>query len=106
MKEYGLYIDGRWTAAAGGDTFQSINPATGEVLAVFAAGDAGDVEKAVQAASKTGPKWRNFPAPKRGEILLEAAAIMRKRTEELGSLVSREMGKVISEGKGEDELVY
>jgi acyl-CoA reductase-like NAD-dependent aldehyde dehydrogenase len=36
MKEYGLYINGRWTDAAGGHTFQSINPATGEILAVFA----------------------------------------------------------------------
>ena len=101
MKEYGLYIDGRWTDAAGGDTFQSINPATGEVLAVFAAGDVEDVEKAVQAASQAKPTWRNFPGPKRGEILLEAAAIMRKRKNELGALVSREMGKVISEGKGD-----
>jgi acyl-CoA reductase-like NAD-dependent aldehyde dehydrogenase len=101
MKEYGLYIDGRWTAAAGGRTFQTISPTTGEVLSVFAAGDESDVEKAVQAASKARPNWRNLPAPKRGDILLEAAAIMRKRKDELGTLVSREMGKVIAEGKGD-----
>jgi acyl-CoA reductase-like NAD-dependent aldehyde dehydrogenase len=101
MKDYGLYIDGQWVPSESGRTFETTNPSTGEVLATFAEGDRNDVEKSVQAASKAFVKWRAFPAPKRGEILLKAASIMRRRKEELGKLVSREMGKIISEGKGD-----
>jgi len=101
MNEYGLYIDGQWTAAASGRTFQSISPTSGEILATFAEGDGNDVEKAVQAAANARKQWQFFPAPKRGEILLEAATNMRKQKKELGEMVSREMGKVISEGKGD-----
>jgi len=101
MKEYGLYIDGQWVPSTSGRTFQTRSPATGEVLAAFAEGDREDVGKAVKAASKARLKWRLLPAPKRGEILLKAASIMRRRKEDLGKLVTREMGKVISEGKGD-----
>ena len=101
MKKYGLYIDGQWVPSTSGRTFESKSPTTGEVLATFAEGDREDVEKAVKAAFKARLKWRTFPAPKRGEILLKTASIMRRRKEELGTLVSREMGKVISEGKGD-----
>ena len=101
VKEYGLYINGQWVGSESGHTFQTTNPATGEVLATFAEGNGDDVEKAVKAASEAKSKWRAFPAPKRGEILLKTAAIMRSRKEELGRLATREMGKVLSEGKGD-----
>jgi acyl-CoA reductase-like NAD-dependent aldehyde dehydrogenase len=101
MKEYALYIDGQWVPSASGRTFETLSPTTGEVLASLAEGDREDVEKAVKAAFKARFKWRAFPAPKRAEILLRAASIMRRRKEGLGKLVSREMGKVISEGKGD-----
>jgi acyl-CoA reductase-like NAD-dependent aldehyde dehydrogenase len=101
MQKYGLYIDGRWTPAVSGRTFQTVNPATGVILADFAAGDGEDVAKAVQAAARAKQSWRDFPAPYRGEILLKAAAIMRERKDELGKTATREMGKVIAEGKGD-----
>jgi acyl-CoA reductase-like NAD-dependent aldehyde dehydrogenase len=101
MKEYGLYINGEWVKASGGKTFETRNPATGESLALFPQGTREDVVKAIEAAQKAFPRWRRFPPPKRGEILLRAAAVMRRRKEELGSLVTREMGKVIAEGKGD-----
>ena len=101
MNEYGLYIDGQWVPSSSGRPFETRNPATGEILASFAEGTQKDVEKAVEAASRAQPAWRSFPAPKRGEILLKAAGIMRNRKDELGELVSREMGKVIAEGKGD-----
>jgi len=101
MKEYGLYIDGRWVPSASGRSFATTSPATGEVLATFGEGGREDVEKAFKAASKARMKWRSFPAPKRGQILLNAASIMARRKEELGALVTREMGKVIAEGKGD-----
>lgn len=101
MKKFGLYMNGLWIPSSSGRRFESINPATGEILATFSEGTGKDVERAVEAASDAQPIWRGFPAPKRGEILLKAAWIMRNRKDELGELVSREMGKVISEGKGD-----
>jgi aldehyde dehydrogenase (NAD+) len=101
MKEYGLYTDGEWAPASSGRVFETRNPATGEILGTFAEGTEEDVEAAVAAASRAQSAWRKFPAPKRGEILLKAARVMRSRKAELGELVSREMGKVIAEGKGD-----
>jgi acyl-CoA reductase-like NAD-dependent aldehyde dehydrogenase len=101
MNEYGLCIDGQWVPSSSGRSFETRNPATGEILATFAEGSQEDVEKAVEAASRAQSAWQNLPAPKRGEILLKAAWIMRNRKTELGELVSREMGKVIAEGKGD-----
>ena len=101
MKEFGLYIDGRWMPSSSGRSFKSINPATGETLATFPEGTGKDVERAVEAAFEAQASWKKFSAPGRGEILSKAAWIMRNRKDELGELVSREMGKVISEGKGD-----
>ena len=101
MKEYGLYIGGQWMSPSGRRSFTTSNPATGEILAKFAQGTEEDTEKAVEAARKAQSTWRNVSPPKRGEILLKTAQIMRNRKDELGELVSREMGKVIAEGKGD-----
>ncbi len=101
MKEYGLYINGEWVKSRSGRTFETKNPATGETLASLQEGSREDVLQAIEAARNRLPMWRKFPAPKRGEILLRAAAIMRERKEELGAMVTREMGKVIAEGKGD-----
>ncbi len=101
MKEYGHYINGEWTKPGIGRTFESKDPATGSALAEFAKGSETDVSRAVEAAEKAFPEWKRYPAPKRGEILLRAASIMRERKDALGELVTREMGKVIAEGKGD-----
>jgi aldehyde dehydrogenase (NAD+) len=101
MKEYGLYINGEWTESVGGEIFESNNPTTGESLGTFAKGNKEDVNKAINAAEKAFPAWKRYPPPKRGEIILKAASILRDRKEELGELVTKEMGKVINEGKGD-----
>jgi aldehyde dehydrogenase (NAD+) len=101
MKNYGLYINGEWIKSASEKIFATKNPANGETLANFPEGTQKDVAKAIEAAEKAFPKWKRFPPPKRGEILLKAAAMMRARKEELGELVTKEMGKVIAEGKGD-----
>jgi len=100
MEEYGLYINGKWITSRP-EKFESKNPANGEVLATFTRGSGKDIERAVDAAEKAFQKWKRFPAPKRGEILLRAAGILRERKEDLGRLVTKEMGKVLSEGKGD-----
>ena len=101
MRECGLFINGTWTAASSRDTFETTNPATGEVLARCAAGNEEDVVKAADAAAKSFGDWKRFPAPKRGEIILKAASILRQRKKSLGEMVTREMGKVIAEGEGD-----
>ena len=101
MKEYGIYINGDWVESTSGEKFETKNPTTGEILAAFPKGTKEDVIKAIDAAEKALPQWKECPAPKRGEILLKAASIARKRKEELGEIVTKEMGKVIAEGKGE-----
>ena len=98
---YGLFIDGRWVTPPGAGTFHTTNPATGETLATFVAGRAVDVDAAVTAAAKAFPGWKATPAPKRGEILLRAGEILKARKEEVGRIVTQEMGKVISEGRGD-----
>lgn len=101
MKKYGLHINGEWIESASRETFKTRNPATGETLARFARGTKEDVSKAVDASEKAFVEWKRYPAPKRGEIILKAASILRDRKEELGELVTKEMGKVIAEGKGD-----
>jgi alpha-ketoglutaric semialdehyde dehydrogenase len=99
--EYGLYIDGGWVTPPKAKRFETINPATRAVEGSFVAGTPDDARRAVAAAAKAFPGWRDTPAPKRGELLLETAHRMKHAKEELGRTVTREMGKVISEGLGD-----
>jgi acyl-CoA reductase-like NAD-dependent aldehyde dehydrogenase len=101
IKTYGHYIGGQWIASESGQWFETKNPTTGDVLARFPKGTRADVHKAIDAAEAAYPAWRKMPPPKRGVILLRAAQIMRARKDELGALVSSEMGKVIAEGRGD-----
>jgi len=101
VEEFGHFIDGRWVVPPGAKRFQTVNPATGAPVGSFVAGTAVDVEKAVAAAATAFPAWRDTPAPKRGDILLEVARRMREAKPELGRIVTQEMGKVISEGLGD-----
>ncbi len=101
MQQYGLFIGGKWTVPARAKRFETVNPTTRESVASFVAGTTEDVDRAVTSAAKAFPAWRDTPAPRRGEILLAAAQEMKRRKDELGRLVTTEMGKVISEGLGD-----
>jgi aldehyde dehydrogenase (NAD+) len=79
-----------------------VNPAdTGEVLGLFADSGPEDVELAVAAARDASPAWKALPAPKRGEILYRAAEILVRRKEEFSRDMTREMGKVLDETRGD-----
>ncbi len=99
--EHGLYIGGKWVSPSGAERFATMNPTNGETLASFVAASPQDVEAAVAAAHGAYRMWRDTPAPRRGEILLAAAERFRQRKEELARTVTREMGKVIAEGRGD-----
>jgi acyl-CoA reductase-like NAD-dependent aldehyde dehydrogenase len=99
---YGNFIGGEWRPAVSGRTFESRNPADArEVIGLFAASDAADVAAAVRAAETAYPGWRGTPAPKRGEILYRFGALLAERKEELARAMSREMGKVLPEARGD-----
>lgn len=96
------YINGKWVDSITGRTFESRNPANwDEVVAVFPASGPEDVERAVQAAKEAYPKWKKVPVPKRAEIMRRVAEILLERKEELARLMTREMGKVLKEAKGD-----
>jgi len=95
------YIAGRWQPARSGATFESVDPATGEVLGVCARSGIEDVAEAVAAAKDAYPRWRRVPAPRRAEILFRAAEILVRRKEELAQLMTREMGKILLESRGD-----
>ncbi|MEK6988395.1 MAG: aldehyde dehydrogenase family protein [Candidatus Thermoplasmatota archaeon] len=100
VQEYGLFINGKWRKSEG-KRFETRNPATGEALATFPSATKDEVDLAVKAAKDAFEKWRKTPAPRRGELLLEAARVMKQRKEELGRVVTTEMGKIIAEGRGD-----
>src|SRR5579862_3337460 len=93
------YIDGRYADAASGATFDSINPATGKLLARVAAGDQEDINRAVISARTAFRKgvWAQQPPAKRKRILQRFAELVLKHTEELALLETLDMGKPISD---------
>jgi len=96
------YINGKWTESKSKETFRSINPANKEeVIGIVSRSGREDVDEAVKAAREAYEGWRLTPAPRRGEILFRAAEIFLKNKGALGSMVTREMGKVLSEGLGD-----
>ncbi len=93
------FIDGRYLDAASGATFDSINPATGKLLARVAAGDEEDINRAVTSARAAFRKgsWSNLAPAKRKRILLRFAELIREHTEELALLETLNMGKPIAD---------
>jgi acyl-CoA reductase-like NAD-dependent aldehyde dehydrogenase len=96
------YIDGKWVGAKSGKTFQNSNPANRhDLVGLFPASSLEDVNDAVQAAKKAFAHWRLVPAPKRGEILYRVGELLRRHKEEIARGMTREMGKVLKETRGD-----
>ncbi|OGF55581.1 MAG: aldehyde dehydrogenase [Candidatus Fraserbacteria bacterium RBG_16_55_9] len=99
---YKNWIGGKWVEAKSGKYFSSTNPADpADVLGEFPRSDRHDVETAVKAADRAFAEWSRVPAPKRGELLFEVAKLLKERKEELSQLMTREMGKVLKEARGD-----
>src|SRR6266849_3636250 len=95
------FIDGRWVDSTSGQAFEDLDPATSEVIATATKSTTADVDKAVEGAHRAADAWRLYPAPKRGEILYRAGEIMLKRKDDLAREMTREMGKVLAESRGD-----
>jgi aldehyde dehydrogenase (NAD+) len=97
--EFHNYINGKWIK--GKNTFQTINPANEELVADIAQAELSDVDAAVDAAKMAFNSWRLTPAPIRGEMLFKVGDILKWKKEELAQLLTRDMGKVIAEARGD-----
>ncbi len=96
------FIGGRWVPAKSGRTFPDRNPANqDDVIGEFPSSGPEDVDAAVQAAKKAFPAWRKVPAPRRGELLFRTGEILTRRKEEIARAMTREMGKVLKEARGD-----
>jgi alpha-ketoglutaric semialdehyde dehydrogenase len=100
--EYRNLIGGEWLPARSGKTFENVNPADhSDVVGEFPASGAEDVALAVAAARKAFATWRLVPAPKRAEILFRAGGLLQQRKEQYARDMTREMGKVLAETRGD-----
>src|SRR5262249_29070230 len=82
------------------ESFQSLNPSTGEVIETFRRSSPSDVDRAVDAALEAWQSWRLVPAPERGNILFRFAQLPEQHKPEVSDRMTREMGKVKAEAGG------
>jgi len=101
-KVYKNYINGEWVEARSGKALENRNPAnTGELVGMFPLSSEEDTTLAIDAAKAAYDKWRLTPAPKRAEILFRAAELLVQRKEDFARDMTREMGKVLAETRGD-----
>ncbi|MFA1611663.1 aldehyde dehydrogenase family protein [Halobellus rubicundus] len=95
-----MYIGGEWQAAASGETFDTLDPTTGEVLASVARGGAEDVDRAVEAAWEAfDEEWADTTESERQAVLLEIADRVEEHAEELAKLETLDNGKTLMEAR-------
>ena len=96
------FINGEWVESRSGKAYENRNPANqDELVGMFVSSTAEDVNAAVEAAKEAYKTWRLVPAPKRAEILYRTAELLLQRKEELSKDMTREMGKVLAETRGD-----
>jgi alpha-ketoglutaric semialdehyde dehydrogenase len=101
-KVFKNFINGEWVEARGGKAIENRNPANrDELVGIFPASTNEDVTLAVEAAKSAYNKWRLTPAPRRAEILFRAAEILVARKEDYARDMTREMGKILAETRGD-----
>ncbi len=96
------FIGGKWQPAKSNETFEDRSPSdTRKMIGRFPRSGAADVDAAVAAAKKAFESWRLVPAPDRGNLLRRCADVLTQRKEELSHLMAREMGKLLTEARGD-----
>src|SRR2546429_9165444 len=99
---YHNFIDGEWGPSVSGHVFENRNPAsTDDLIGVFQRSNAHDVQRAIDAARRSFEHWRLVPAPRRAELLFRAAHLLAERKEALARDMTREMGKILDETRGD-----
>ncbi len=101
-KKFQNFINGKWVDAKSGRTFENRNPANwDEIVGIFPKSGKEDVDEAVSVARKAFEMWRLVPAPKRGDIMRKVGDLMVAKKEEIARQMTREMGKVLAETRGD-----
>jgi 1-pyrroline dehydrogenase len=98
---YQNFVGGEWVDAVEGETAEIINPATGETLSEVPQGSEADVDRAVGAARKAWPEWRDKTPGERGELLLALADLIDDNAEELAQIESQNVGKPLAYARDE-----
>jgi aldehyde dehydrogenase (NAD+) len=99
---YFNFIDGVWVPSDSGEVFENRNPADrDDLIGLFQKSSRMDVERAVAAAQRAFESWRLVPAPRRAELLFRAAQLIAERKEALAHDMTREMGKILDETRGD-----
>jgi aldehyde dehydrogenase (NAD+) len=102
MAAYENFIDGVWVTSESREVFENRNPAQrDDLIGTFQQSTAADVERAIEAARRAYASWRLVPAPRRAEILFRAAQLLSERKDSLARDMTREMGKVLDETRGD-----
>ena len=102
LTTYHNFIDGSWVPSVSGDVFENRNPTNSQdLIGVFQKSTRDDVERAIEAARRAYDHWRLVPAPRRAELLFRAAQLIAERKEALARDMTREMGKVLDETRGD-----
>jgi acyl-CoA reductase-like NAD-dependent aldehyde dehydrogenase len=102
MKTFKNFIAGAWVEPSTGEYFDNVNPAdTTDIIGRFPLSAAADVERAVASAKKGFARWSRTPAPVRGDVLRKAGDLLVARKEEIAELMTREMGKPLTETRGD-----
>ncbi|MBI3934328.1 MAG: aldehyde dehydrogenase family protein, partial [Acidobacteria bacterium] len=103
-KLYKNFINGEWMESESGRVFENRNPAAAEeLLGIFPQSDARDTAMAIEAAAEAFRRWRLVPAPRRAEILFRAAQMLQERKESFAVDMTSEMGKILTETRGDVE---
>lgn len=101
-KTFQNLIGGQWVAPAAGAYFENRNPAdTNDLIGRFPLSTAADVDKAVASAKRGFEQWKKTPAPARGDVLRRVGDLLTQRKEEIADLMTREMGKPLTETRGD-----
>lgn len=99
------FIDGAWKPSRSGETFVSTNPArTSDIIGYYQQSNSADLDEAVAVAARAQRAWSQVPPPERGELLLRVASILEERKEDLARQMTREMGKVLKETRGDVQI--
>src|SRR5689334_15502003 len=102
MKTFKNFIGGDWVPPIGGEYFENRNPADfNDAIGRFPLSGAADVERAVESARNGFELWKRTPAPARGDVLRRIGDLMVQRKEEIADLMTREMGKPLTETRGD-----
>jgi acyl-CoA reductase-like NAD-dependent aldehyde dehydrogenase len=102
MKRFQNFIAGEWKAPASGEYFENRNPANRkDLIGEFPLSSAAEVQRAVESAKRGFELWRRWPAPARGDILRHVGDLMAKRKDDIADAMTREMGKPLTETRGD-----